>query len=162
MTSCIASRRDRGVLCIRLFGDRLHTVGTNLVQTPDKTPRLHAAPIMPVQSRRSKLTVDKARPATASPNASPPPRHTASYRQSALVGCVTIPYVTIPNVITTLLTDADSVAVRNRNRGWCVMSFRRTTELTDAGGQWRPNWELTRPARVRSSDLVSHFVPVSL
>lgn len=30
----------------------------------------------------------------------------------------------------------------------------RTIELTDAGGQRRPNWKLTRPARVRSSDLV--------
>ena len=29
-----------------------------------------------------------------------------------------------------------------------------TTELTDAGGQRPPNWQLTRPARVRSSDLV--------
>jgi hypothetical protein len=26
-------------------------------------------------------------------------------------------------------------------------------ELTDAGGQGRPNWKLMRPARVRSSDL---------
>jgi hypothetical protein len=31
---------------------------------------------------------------------------------------------------------------------------RLTPELTDAGGQWCPNWKLTRPARVRSSDLV--------
>jgi len=30
----------------------------------------------------------------------------------------------------------------------------RTPELTDAGGQWHPNWKLTWPARVRSSDLV--------
>jgi hypothetical protein len=30
-----------------------------------------------------------------------------------------------------------------------------TIELTDAGGQWRPNWKLTRPARGRSSDFVS-------
>ena len=30
--------------------------------------------------------------------------------------------------------------------------FRRTPELTGAGGHWRPNWKLTWPARVRSSD----------
>src|SRR5437016_1480679 len=30
----------------------------------------------------------------------------------------------------------------------------RTNERTDAGGQWHPNWKLTRPARVRSSDFV--------
>lgn len=32
--------------------------------------------------------------------------------------------------------------------------MRLTKELTDAGGQWRPKWKLTRSARVRSSDLV--------
>jgi hypothetical protein len=31
-----------------------------------------------------------------------------------------------------------------------------TPELTDAGGQWRPNWNLTQPARVRSSNFVRH------
>jgi hypothetical protein len=34
------------------------------------------------------------------------------------------------------------------------LSRRITPELTDAGGQWRPRWKLTRPARVRSSDFV--------
>jgi hypothetical protein len=33
----------------------------------------------------------------------------------------------------------------------------RTTELSDAGGPSRPNRQLTWPARVRSSDLVSQF-----
>src|SRR6266404_980680 len=33
-----------------------------------------------------------------------------------------------------------------------------STELTDAGGQRRPNWQLTWPARVRSSDLDRHSV----
>lgn len=30
-----------------------------------------------------------------------------------------------------------------------------TTELTDAGGKWRPNWKPARPARVLSSDLLA-------
>ena len=34
---------------------------------------------------------------------------------------------------------------------------RRTTELSDAGGPAHPHWQLTWPARVRSSDLVSHL-----
>ena len=37
------------------------------------------------------------------------------------------------------------------------VGIRPTPELTDAGGQGRPNWKLTRPARVRSSDLVRLF-----
>src|SRR5437870_710207 len=32
---------------------------------------------------------------------------------------------------------------------------RLTTELSDAGSPVRPNWQLTRPARIRSSDFVS-------
>jgi hypothetical protein len=36
--------------------------------------------------------------------------------------------------------------------------FDLSTELTVAGGQRCPNWKLTRPARVRSCDLVrNHF-----
>src|SRR5881397_3578548 len=34
---------------------------------------------------------------------------------------------------------------------------RRTTELSDAGGPAHPHWQLTWPAHVRSSDLVSHL-----
>jgi len=30
----------------------------------------------------------------------------------------------------------------------------RTTELSDAGGPARPHWQLTRPARLRSSGFV--------
>src|SRR5437762_728318 len=35
---------------------------------------------------------------------------------------------------------------------------RLTPELSDAGGQARPNWQLTWPARIRSSDFVSQLV----
>jgi len=39
---------------------------------------------------------------------------------------------------------------------WIAERFSSTIELTDAGGKWRPNWKLTWPARVRSSDFVRH------
>ena len=40
----------------------------------------------------------------------------------------------------------------------CHANFRSpANELTDAGGQWRWNWKLTWPARVRSSDFVSRL-----
>ena len=51
--------------------------------------------------------------------------------------------------------------------GWCVIGrapphvarvrSRSTTELSDAGGPARPNWQPTWPARIRSSDFVSRF-----
>jgi len=37
---------------------------------------------------------------------------------------------------------------------------KRTPELSDAGGQWRPNGKLTRPARDCSSDFVGRLVLV--
>ena len=51
--------------------------------------------------------------------------------------------------VTSPLLDSALVAFVAHGRQRC-----RTPELTDAGGHWRPNWKLTRPARVRSSDLV--------
>ena len=39
-----------------------------------------------------------------------------------------------------------------------VMLRHLTTELSDAGGPRRPHWQLTWPARVRSSDLVRLFL----
>ena len=39
-------------------------------------------------------------------------------------------------------------------RFWHKLVGGLTAELTDAGGQWCPNWQLARPARVRSSELV--------
>src|SRR2546421_6127361 len=39
---------------------------------------------------------------------------------------------------------------------WLWTAHFITTELSDAGGPRRPNWQPTRSARIRSSDFVRH------